>query len=283
MREIELGDYLSADNVWTRRLLGMEPFQKRRDRAQVEREYDGDVYGRLLERYRHEPDALRAYTLSERTDPVAMSLGDRIYAAERRELMAVIQNTLRGTLAEHAPEGRICELGAGYGTNFFFLEGELYGGELSANARELARLLGHEIHAFDFTDPASYAFIRPGSTVLTCHALEQVPDARGVIAALERVRERILRVVHVEPLYRPTRHNLLGLLRNRYAELNDYNRNLLEVVESHPEIEVLKLETDVFGNNPLNPSSVLVWQWQAPRRAQRAAGERSQIRRSGAG
>jgi hypothetical protein len=98
--------------------------------------------------------------------------------------------------------------------------------------------------------------------VLTCHALEQLPDARCVIAALERVRERILRVVHVEPLFRPSRHNLIGMLRNRYAELNDYNRNLLEVVESHPEIEIQKLETDVFGNNPLNPSSVLVWQFR---------------------
>lgn len=262
MREIELGDYLSADNVWTRRLLGMEPFQKLRDRAQVDREYDVDVYGKLLDTYRDDPDALRQHTLRERTDPVTLSIGDRIYAAERRELVELIRGTLRSALAEHAPEGRICELGAGYGTNFFFLEGELYGGELSASARTLASLLGHEVHHFDFHDAASYAFIRPATTVLTCHALEQVPDASGVIAALERRRERILRVVHVEPLYRPGRHNLLGLVRNRYAELNDYNRNLLAVVESHPEIEILKLETDVLGNNPLNPSSVLVWQFR---------------------
>ena len=262
MREIELGDWLSADNVWTRRLLGTEPFQKVRDRAQVEREYDTDVYGRILEAYRGDPEALRRGSRRERVDPVTLSLGDRIYVAERRELVTVMRDTIRTALAAHAPEGRICELGAGYGTNFFYLEGELYGGEFSANARTLASLLGHEVHRFDFHDPASYAFIRPATTVLTCHALEQVPDARGVIAALERQRERILRVVHVEPLYRPSRHNLLGLLRNRYAELNDYNRNLLAVVESHPEIEILKLETDVLGNNPLNPSSVLVWQFR---------------------
>jgi len=262
MREIELGDYLSADHPWTRRLLGLEPFARVRDRAQVEREYDRDVYGKLLETYRDDPEALRRFTRSERTDPVTLSLGDRIYAAERRELMAVIQRTLREAVALHAPKGRVCELGAGYRTNFFFLEGELYGGELSANARALAERLDHEIHAFDFHDPASYAFIRPGSAVLTCHALEQIPDARGVIAALERQRAHILRVIHVEPLYRATRHNLLGLLRNRYTELNDYNRNLLACVEDHPEIEILALETDVFGNNPLNPSSVLVWQFR---------------------
>lgn len=58
------------------------------------------------------------------------------------------------------------------------------------------------------------------------------------------------------------RTNLLGLLRNKYIEMNDYNRNLWTILESRNDIEIIEFDQDVIGINPLNSSNLIVWKFK---------------------
>ena len=46
------------------------------------------------------------------------------------------------------------------------------------------------------------------------------------------------------------------MMRRRYAEVNDYNRNLLTLLKPFKPT----VEQDVLGINPLNSTSKLEWQ-----------------------
>ena len=69
-------------------------------------------------------------------------------------------------------------------------------------------------------------------------------------------------VVHFEPTVVNERTSLLGLLRNKYMELNDYNRNLIYVLKERTDIEILELKTDIFGLVPLNTTNLIVWKFK---------------------
>ncbi len=49
----------------------------------------------------------------------------------------------------------------------------------------------------------------------------------------------------------------LGLTRQAYTIMNDYNTDLLTALKSL-KVRILKTEAEVFGGNPLNPTSIIV-------------------------
>lgn len=265
LHEIPLEEYLSSDNPWTARLFGKDPFQQTRDAAQVEREYDQDFYGERLRRFREDPESVRARPLFGGTREITGCFGDRILRMPQAAYVGAKRARFLELLERFGGPGPLCELGAGNGQNHGWLAASqprpVYGGEYSANAVELAGQLGHDVVGFDFYEPDDYALVRPDSTVFTMHAIEQIPDATCVLDGLRRVRERVRTVIHFEPGWHETRTDLLGRLRNRYLEINDYNRNLLGLLEAAPDVETLHLERDAFGNNPLNPSTIVVWRF----------------------
>jgi hypothetical protein len=261
VRIVDLNEYLSVENEWTQRLLGLEPYQQRRTLELVERSYNVEHYGRLLREYRDDVEALRKKFLHPSDQEVAFSLEDSVFSAPLSQFVSIRRSYMRRTLDGYANGALLCELGAGFGQNFVWLERDVYGGEYSESAVALAGLLGFDIRPFNFYEPETYEFIRPGTVVFTSHAIEQVPDASTVVKSLKGLRDRIGAVVHFEPLYHRDRRTLLGLLRNSYTQINDYNLNLLECLEGDPDIEILSLEEDVFGINPLNPTSILVWRF----------------------
>ena len=53
----------------------------------------------------------------------------------------------------------------------------------------------------------------------------------------------------------------LGLMCRRHAEINDYNHDLLSVLRSRTDIRIVRLDVDTLGLNPLNPTSVLHWEF----------------------
>jgi hypothetical protein len=57
------------------------------------------------------------------------------------------------------------------------------------------------------------------------------------------------------------RRSLIGLLRNRYTQMNNYNTNLLECLQKDREIKIVSFAPDVYGINPLNPTSILLWKF----------------------
>jgi len=119
-----------------------------------------------------------------------------------------------------------------------------------------------DVIEFNYYEAADYAFIKPDTTVFTTHSIEQIPDATVIIDNLEKHKDKINYVVHFEPTVVRERTSLLGLLRNKYMELNDYNRNLIDVLKSRDNIEILELQTDVFGFIPLNSSNLIAWKFK---------------------
>ena len=262
VRKVELNDFLNRENPWTRRLLGLEPYKRTRDADLVDREYDRDLYGKLLEEYGDDPEAFRRALALPSSEEVVVAVGPEIVSMSLAEFRSLRASTYCGVLDRIGAGSALCELGAGYGQNALALDRDLYGGEYSQAAVDLAGRMGFDIVPFDFYDPASYDFIRPSSVVMTAHAVEQIPDARFLIEGLRRVRNRVRVVVNFEPMHRTTPVTLLDHIRNRYLELNDYCRNLIEATDSDPEIEVLEHTPDVLGLNPLNPTSIRIWRFR---------------------
>ena len=102
-------------------------------------------------------------------------------------------------------------------------------------------------------------------TVFTAFAIEQLPVAASFFDTIWRYRDKINAVFHFEPVYELFGENtLLGLMRRRYVEVNDYNRDLFSQLQQRSEkIRIVRNEANVLGINPLNPLSVLHWEFVA--------------------
>lgn len=266
MRQIDLNDYLSKDNLWACRLLGFEKFQQERDTQLIEHEYNCKFYGKRLSDFGNDLNALRKRVNHGSDKEIVISIKDQLLALQENLFLKIKRSYMLGILQEYCGDSSICELGAGFGQNFIWLNQqihqEIYGGEFSSNGVKLGRLLGFDIQHFNFYESATYEFIRPQSTVFTAHAVEQVPDAGVIIDNLKQNKDKINCVIHFEPLYRNDRNNLIGLFRNKYALINNYNSNLLKLLHSDSDIEILLTKPDVYGRNPLNPTSIIIWRFR---------------------
>jgi hypothetical protein len=139
----------------------------------------------------------------------------------------------------------------------------VYGGEYSRNAVAIANRLNLEVDRFNYYEPNDYKLIKEGSTVLTVHSVEQLPSAKTFIENLYRNREKIELVVNLEPSFLSERVSLIGILRNRYIELNDYNRDLISLLSNGEyEVEILEYHPDYIGLNPLNSTNIVVWRFK---------------------
>lgn len=268
MKKADWNEYLSIKNPWVKRLLGIEPFSKIRDLNQIQREYDQDKYGSLLNlnfsdvnQYKeHEYHQVGLNFLST----MVFSLEEEVFEA-RVEIVRSLYYSLVANIIHRYQPRRICELGCGYGINFPHLgqlSEEVYGGEFSQSAVQIAQCLNFDIQMFNYYDLNNYGFIRKQSLIFTSHSVEQLPDAQCFISGLKKYQENIDVVVNFEPTFLSDRHTLIGTLRNRYVELNDYNRNLVDLLHSRDDIEILEFYPDSIGMNPLNPACVIVWKFQ---------------------
>jgi hypothetical protein len=266
LEQISINDFFGSNNAWARRILGIDNFQKTRDITQVENEYNLDKYKTLLaqncanmEEYKRKEFELAG--LHPVSGQVVISIGDDIFKTSVANLRERYYQLIRDTLRPYTSP-RMCELGCGYGYNLGLIEGECYGGEYSENAVVLANKLGKDVVKFNYYTAEDYNLIRPNSTVFTVHSIEQIPDATAIINGLRNQKDKINYLVHIEPSFVKERTSLIGLLRNKYIELNDYNRNLIQLLTTQPDIEVLHLQTDVFGLVPLNSSNVIAWRFR---------------------
>jgi SAM-dependent methyltransferase len=268
IKQADWSEYLSGSNAWTKRLLGQVEFTKVRDLAQIEREYDQDKYGTLaqldlptVEAYKQKE--FEQAGLSDQNDTY-VSFGEAIFRMPLFMARSIYRSILEQAIAPYEPES-ICELGCGYGWNLAQLcprYADVYGGEYSKNAVALAQRLGLAVQEFNYYDLDSYRLLRNQSLIFTSHSIEQLPSAECFIQALSHYRERISVVVHLEPTYLPERTSLVGILRNRYLELNDYNRDLLLLLRQQDEIEILRYQPDCMGLNPLNSTCLIVWRFK---------------------
>jgi SAM-dependent methyltransferase len=204
---------------------------------------------------------------------IAFAQDKQFFTAPAREVLMAYENLLLETLRPHAT-GTLVELGCGLGDKLLRMAERLkpktvFGGEFTRSGVECGRLLAKlfrinaQFEQFDYNNPATLEAVPEHAMVFTSHSIEQIPNLpERFIAGLIRRSPRV--VLHFEPDYEGHDTNsLMGLMQRRYAELNDYNRNLwglLKSFESKGLIRILEHSTDVFGINPFNSTSVFIWQ-----------------------
>ena len=265
MERVSLNEYLNTENIWALRLLGFESFQKCRNIDQVENEYNLDKYAKLLT---CDLNSMEAYKIKEfenaglsQEDETFISFKDEIFKVELSISRKIFYQIIKDKVEKYSSE-YVCELGCGYGFNLSYLDGEVYGGEYSRNAVELAKKLCMEIHHFNYYNHEDYSLIKNNSTIFTVHSIEQIPDALCFINGLAAQKSRIEYIVNFEPSIIPERRSFLGLLRNKYIELNDYNRNLFSILKAREDVKIIEYKQDLIGVNPLNSANLIVWKFK---------------------
>jgi hypothetical protein len=265
MKPISINEYLNKDNPWSHRLLGIVNFKKNRNIQLVENEYNLDKYGKLMD---YDFKTLEEYKAKEielagtnKNANIKISFSDDIFDVSLEEARTLYYKMITDKVAQYTSE-KICELGCGYGFNLSFLGKQSYGGEYSKNAVSIGKKLGLDIWEFNYYQDEDYNFLKENTTIITAHSIEQIPDARIIISNLEKQKSKINYVIHFEPTIIEERDSLLGLLRNKYIEMNDYNRNLISVLKNNSSIEIIELKHDIFGLNPLNSTNLIVWKFK---------------------
>jgi hypothetical protein len=278
MHELTL-QQLPQYTPWVARLLDLESFSPvNRSTDKVHAEYDQVKYKKCLEGYQRslrttsvEDVKQGEFGLVSQTE-LCISIGDRLYVTTLAEARASYYKMIAETLEERIRAAQaVVELGAGYGFNLHLLHARhggkrFRGGEYSANAVSLAEYLyagepDITVERFNFYD-SEYELLRgyERGTVLvfTSHAIEQLPSARHVVERIKTypcVRE----VIHFEPAFEmQDSTTMLGLMRQKYARINDYNRDLMSSLR-YAGVRITRSDVNVFGMNPLNPTSIIGW------------------------
>jgi hypothetical protein len=281
MKSIALQD-LPRWSDWPARLLGIASWKiPERTIEKIDSEYDKDKYAKCLAYLEGQsgsvtPEQVKQFEFGSNQDrSICISLGDDLYELSLKEARSMYYDLLSEALApEIAKSNSVVELGAGYGYNLWMLrdrfrEKTFFGGEYSANATQIATRLYADsdrisVRQFNFYSPESYQFLgglKPPILILTSHAVEQIPRAAPLLDNLAIHRDRIGSVFHFEPVHGKPGSTLLQLLRYRYTETNDYNRDLLPELAGRQNVEIVSRRDNVYGMNPLNPSSIIHWRY----------------------
>ena len=252
-----------------------------RNLAKIHSEYSEDKWQQCLDAYRKSDGALDAmdlrrlhYELSLAKRRAAVHHG-RLVGATNSEIMAWYDSILTSAMAPVLQTaGTVVELGSGIGHIMWMLRqsypdltyrgGDFADSAVALAARLYAKTPGISVEKFDFYAP-NYELIEKAKgpvVVLTSQALEQVPQSAGVVETLSKYRDKITRVFHLEPAYALYDDGtLLGLMRRRYIEINDYNRDLVSTLKERKDVEILRLEPNIVGWNPFNSLALIEWRF----------------------
>ena len=201
---------------------------------------------------------------------------DSFYLGLGREILDAHISLYVETIAPYIDNAScLVELGAGYGSKILNLSKckgfdklPLYAADYTESGCELISILGDSL---DKDVKVGYCDFRKlqirdidipeNAIIFTSLATMYVPElADDFIAFLADLKPLV--VIHFEPCYE---HHALsklhGLLCRRYIELNDYNRNLISIIDrSVKDKEITeKSRKNAIGTNPLLPISVIEW------------------------
>ena len=266
---------------WPARLLGLETWAPReKTPAEITREYEHEKWGPLLAQVR---SANTGVTLEQAVRWAVGETGPSLFCSqESLELLTPFLAYERyidfvcATLREHATAPALVELGAGYGGILLnlakrgeFAEKHIVAGEYTASGEELIRRLasaeGLKVRSgrCDFSRTPICDFDLPqGSLIYTSYATPYVRDlGESFVEGLVAFRPQV--VVHFEPCLEHCDSNtLMGLMRQRYIDVNGYNRNLVTLLHAQEQagkIRILSEVPAVIGINPLLAASVVAW------------------------
>jgi hypothetical protein len=279
INKISLDD-LPLHSKWPKRLLGIDDFRKRsKNKSELLREYETEKWGPLYQAVLGDPsiaspeEVLPRFFAGNPTIPCLirgeMGTTNCLRADQAQvELLSAVFSSMTNV-------SNVFELGSGFGSTTLQLARKPWasgvhfsGGELAPSGVALGNLLSSRMQVsarfseFNFLDSGSYALIPEGAVIFSCMSLVSISLlGQGVMESI--LNRKPSAVVFMESLYPPeTDASLLHLMVRRYIDLNDYNRDLFALLESNRAQGKLKIdffERDVFGFNPLLPSSLAVW------------------------
>jgi SAM-dependent methyltransferase len=280
-------DHLAQWSEWPSRIVGCSQWQgQSRSVEDTDREYDIDKYGRCRSycasrEYAVSPDEVKDFELGSPTDSLTcVSMGEKLFAAPMKEAIAYHQDSVvRSIVNLVGPCSSIVELGCGYGYNLWRLRKRvgrdrvLAGGDRSQVAIELGKRLFQQypilLAEFDFLHVETYKLLErvpAQAAVVTCFSLHYIADdqTKEVINNLRYYKQAVQSVVFFEPFYElANRRSVLGLMRRRYIDLNGYNRNALGLLQGQADVEILSVQENVFGLNPLLSGSIVHWRFRS--------------------
>jgi hypothetical protein len=275
-------DDLPKFSPWPALLLGKDGVNQRtKNQSEVEREYQDEKWSGLLTRIEESPWPLRLadldYMMQGGDDPAMFSSGSDLFETTARDAHLRYREFVAETLKPLLPASALVELGAGYGSVIVdlarrpeFMGNRMIGLDLTPAGAELIRLMsqaeGVQVESGLcnlLDDQVTDADIPAGALIYTSYAAHYEPrHRRTLVSALAGLNPKA--VVFIEPCYEHCDDStLLGLLRRRYIEVNDYNTNLVTLLRERSdagEVKILDERKAAFGPNPLLAASVIVWE-----------------------
>jgi len=243
---------------------------------EVYREYEGDKWSALFAQIQQQNLGVDEIEVMQFSSPqnIACSLGDEIYVAPPLATRVVLASIIADKIESVRHKGDpIVELGAGTGAVIIrltkdqrFADATFHAGDFSPSSikiiQHLAKAEGVTIDTgiYDFNATQSELIIPPSSVIFISFAMAYMQKTDVVF--WERLMQFKPRAILVaEPIYPYFREQtLLGLLRKRYYEANDYNREILSSIQEAQQQGILKIdhvEENVMGINPLCPVSMI--------------------------
>lgn len=285
MDEIRLDD-LPKYSDWPARIMGIEQFRNRvKNQSELIREYELEKWGPLWREYisSSEPKPFSVFMrecCSREKDAIVWWEGRLLKMSALENYQSLIDVVIRA-IVPYINHAHVVELGAGYGRVILSLiergivsYDSAWAAEFApsgiALADALAKASGWSLRTglCDFmAKPMVRMAVPEGSVIFTAFATPCVPELPESFVT-EICALRPSTVVHIEPLYEHCdTKTLLGMMQRRYIELNDYNRNLLTLLNqqaSKGRIELVEISPQIFGSQPLLVASIVVWRPRAP-------------------
>jgi hypothetical protein len=273
-------DNLPKFSNWPARLLGQEPCEtKEKSAAEIEREFGKEKWGVLLEKFKQNPGSrledVDRWAAGDATNTIA-SVDEHIVEMSPEESHDAYIAFISAALETRLPASALVELGCGYGSAILglarkaaFQDMSYFAADFTDTGPELAGLIA-AVEGIKLTtgradlraNPVTQLAIPERALIYTAYAAQYVePITDDFIAGLIALKPAT--VVHIEPVYEHCDpKTLLGLLRQRYIQVNGYNRNLSTILHHHEQLgslEIIQESVPGFGPNPLLAASVIAW------------------------
>ena len=279
MKEILL-DNLPEYSDWVKLVLSEQELSvNQKTVKEVMREYEDEKWGHALQEVKELSNPCLEYVemkLEGINQESPFYLQDSFYLGFGREILDAHISLYEQTMAPYIENAScLVELGAGYGSKILNLSKckgfdklPLYAAEYTKSGCELISILADSL---DKNINVGYCDFRKlnikdidipeNAIVFTSLATMYVPElSDDFIAFLANIKPLV--VIHFEPCYEHhTDIRVHGLLCRRYIELNDYNRNLISIINrsvKNKEIAAKSIK-NVIGTNPLLPISIVEW------------------------